>query len=123
VSLAAQRVGISRQHVYWCRERDPRFAAAMQHALEEATDRLELKARKMAMEGDPRTLLALLRWHRYGPRVATPDRPAIAPAVRHELGDDLREFMGSLAAVMAEQSRRVQVIEGTTQILPPEAQQ
>jgi hypothetical protein len=128
VSLAARKAGITRQHVYWCRSRDPRFDAAVLDSLEEATDLLEARARELALAGDVRTLLALLRWHRYGPRVATSDRPAVPVAVvRHEVGDTLAPFAGAVAAVLEEYRARQKLLENTPpqpqQLPPPEAPQ
>ncbi len=53
VSRAARSAGISPSAVYQRKERDTDFAAAMELALDEATDSLEEEARRRAVEGVP----------------------------------------------------------------------
>lgn len=51
VSAAARAAGRSRQYFYRCHRRNPAFAAAWAHAVEEAADRLELEAVRRAVDG------------------------------------------------------------------------
>ena len=51
ITASAQMAGRPRQYFYRCQQRDPAFAQAWAHALEEAADRLELEAVRRAVEG------------------------------------------------------------------------
>ena len=51
ISAAARVAGASRQEFYRTREEDPEFAAAWEDAIQQATDRLELEARRRAHDG------------------------------------------------------------------------
>lgn len=51
VTASARVSDVSRVCVYWHRERDEEFAEAWEDALQQATDRLELEARRRAHDG------------------------------------------------------------------------
>lgn len=51
VTLAASTVPMSRRNVYEWRDRDAKFAAAMDDAIESATDALEAEARRRGLQG------------------------------------------------------------------------
>lgn len=55
VRVAAHKAGISRGHAYLQKQKDPNFAEAWDDAVDDATDMLELEARRRAMEGTERT--------------------------------------------------------------------
>lgn len=51
ITAAAEAVGIDRVTAYRWRDADPEFAEAWADALEQAADRIELEARRRAVEG------------------------------------------------------------------------
>lgn len=51
ITLAAKTAGISREAAYWRRGKNPVYAAAWAEALELAADRLEMEARRRAVDG------------------------------------------------------------------------
>jgi hypothetical protein len=51
VTAAAKVAGINRQYVYELAKKDPTFAAAMEDALEQSLDLLELSLRRRGQEG------------------------------------------------------------------------
>jgi hypothetical protein len=126
VSLAAEKSGVCRRTVYNHRDGDRRFAEAMVDALNEATDRLEARARKRAMQSSDRLMCFLLDRHRYRP-VPTADRPAVPAVVRHELAADpaMQPLLDALASVLAARRERLQKLGEleAQQLLPapPEA--
>lgn len=68
VTHAAEAAGVDHSTVYAARLRDPKFAAAWDDALEQATDALEREARRRAFDCSDTLLIFLLkgaRPHKY----------------------------------------------------------
>lgn len=80
VSYAAEAAGVDRTAVYKARDRNARFAAEWDEALAEATDALELEARRRAHDGVRR-----LKFHRgypiMVPLLGDDGRPVLEDAV------------------------------------------
>jgi len=64
IKRACERAGVGRMTVYDRRNNDPKFAAAMSGAIEEAVDLLEEEARRRALEDSDVLLIFLLKAHR-----------------------------------------------------------
>lgn len=81
VTESAKRAGFSRDYAYEVREKDAGFASRWDSALEEACDRMELEARRRAVDGIPR-----MKFHQ---GVAILDPRTLEPYIEMEYSDGL----------------------------------
>jgi hypothetical protein len=119
VSKAARAAGVGRRTAYEWREEDKAFAAAWDGALEEATDALELEARRRAHEGVERVkvfhgqIIMVPKLDRKGNPIVDQrtGEPVMVPLTEHEYSDTLLIFL--LKAHRPEKFRdRVDVTSG-----------
>jgi hypothetical protein len=64
VKAACATAGVDRRHAYRVRETDEEFAELWKDAIQHSVDKLEEKAFKIALEGDPGLIMFLLRCHK-----------------------------------------------------------
>ena len=100
IKAACLAAGKARSTVYERRDSEPAFASAMADALEDATEDLELEARRRAHEG-----LRRVKFHAgepimvptYGPDgqplMSEDGEPVLVPYVEHEYSDTLMMFL------------------------------
>lgn len=72
IGNAARQCGFSRSAVYYRRDRDEQFAAALRDAMEDSIDMLDTRAYELALAGDTDLLKFILRTRRrhiYGDKV------------------------------------------------------
>lgn len=105
IRRACRDAGVSRANVYQRREKDGAFAAAMQDALDDAIDDLELEARRRAQDGVRR-----MKFHQgqpimvplfgadgspvlYPAPLVAAGEPVMVPYLEHEYSDVLTIFL------------------------------